>query len=208
MVGFESRSATNPSFASAPSDGDRADEQREHRGQRDRARRIAVGADEREDRGGDHRPERRVRAEHEDPRRAEDRVAEQAQDRRVEAGDRRQPGELGVRHPLRDEQRRQDEPGDDVVRKPADPVGAEHPQTPARSRTFRRGSGGLVQHAHGTVSCRMRPGRASPRPGDRRLSVGQMRIHSVGVRPGQPACSTLAGEPSLVVVRTDSGVAP
>ena len=60
-------------------------------------------------------PERGVRAEHEDPRRAEDRVADQAQDRGVEAGDGRQPGELGVRHPLRHEQRGQDEPGDDVA---------------------------------------------------------------------------------------------
>ena len=41
------------------------------------------------DRRGDHRPERGVGPEHEDPRRPEDRVAEQAEDRGVEAGDRR-----------------------------------------------------------------------------------------------------------------------
>ena len=93
-----------------------ADHEREHRGERDRllrGRRPAatsgrivaaiIG------------PERGVRAQHEDPRRAEDRVPEQAQDRGVEAGDRRQAGQLGVGHALRDQQRGQHHPGDDVL---------------------------------------------------------------------------------------------
>ena len=60
-------------------------------------------------------PERGVRAEHQHPGRPEDRVADQAEDRGVEAGDRRQPGQLGVGHALRHEQRRQHQPGDDVL---------------------------------------------------------------------------------------------
>ena len=66
-------------------------------------------ADERDDGRRDHRPQRRVRAQHQDPRRPEDRVADQAEDRRVQARDRRKAGQLRVRHPLRHQQRGQDQ---------------------------------------------------------------------------------------------------
>ena len=59
-TGFESRSATKPSRASARADGDDPDEEREHPGQGDRHLLAAGG--ERQDGGGDHRPERRIRA--------------------------------------------------------------------------------------------------------------------------------------------------
>ena len=94
------------------------DEHGEQRGERDGPRRVAAGEQQRGDRRRDHRTERRVGAEHQDPGRAEDGVAEQAQDRGVEAGDRRKPGQLGVRHPLRHQQRREHQPGDDVLGQP------------------------------------------------------------------------------------------
>ncbi len=130
---------------------DQADEQGQHRRQCDGLGRVAA----RERQGGDgrrdHRPERRVRAEHEDARRPEDRVAEQAEDRGVETGDRRQPGQLGVRHPLRHEQGREHQAGDDVLGQPAALVGAEQAETgdelrhPGRLlRRLGRGGG----HAH------------------------------------------------------------
>jgi hypothetical protein len=79
---------------------DRTDEEAKHRRERDRPLRVALRAGDRQDDGGDHRPERRVRAEDEHGRGAEHGVAEQAQDRGVEPRDRRQPGQLGVRHAL------------------------------------------------------------------------------------------------------------
>ena len=101
---------------------DRPDEQREHRGERDGPLRIAVRPDERQDRRRDHRPEGRVGAEHEDARRAEDGIPRQAEDRRVQAGDRRQAGELGIRHALRNEQCDEDEPCDEILPQPGGPV--------------------------------------------------------------------------------------
>ena len=58
----------------------------------------------REDRGRDHRPKRRVRAKHQDPRGPKYSIADQAQDRGVEACDRRQTGKFGVGHALRYQQ--------------------------------------------------------------------------------------------------------
>ena len=60
---------------------ERADHQREHRRVGDGRGRVAVGRRERQDRRRDHRAERGVRPEDEDPRRPEDRVGDQAQDR-------------------------------------------------------------------------------------------------------------------------------
>ena len=62
-----------------------ADQEGEHRGQGDGPRRASVGTHQGEDRGGDHRTERRVGPEHQDPRGPEDGVPGEAQDRRVEA---------------------------------------------------------------------------------------------------------------------------
>ena len=63
-------------------------------------------------------PERGVRPQHQDAGRAEDRVGEQAQDGGVQPGDRGQPGQLRVGHALGNQQRRQDDPGDDVLAEP------------------------------------------------------------------------------------------
>ena len=112
-------------LADAGADHADGDEDRQHRRERDRLRRIAVGADQREDRRRDHRPERRVRAEDEDARRPEHGVAEQAHDRGVEAGDRRQAGQLRVGHALGHQQRGQHEAGHDVLGQPGAVVGAE-----------------------------------------------------------------------------------
>ena len=146
------------------------DEQREHRGESDRAFRVATGGEKREDRGGDHRPERRVRAEHEDPGRPEDRVSEQAEDRRVQAGDRWEAGQLGVRHPLWDEERRQDQTRDHVVRGPADPVRREHPEAgqhrPSPGAT-RHGANAASRHRLEKGARHRRPARrARGRPPD------------------------------------------
>jgi hypothetical protein len=105
--------------------GHPARQKRERRAERDGALRIPVRRDQRKDRGGDHRSERGVRPEHEDPRRAEERVPQQAEDRGVQAGDRGQPGQLGVGHALRHKQRGQDQAGDGVTGQPTRPVGAK-----------------------------------------------------------------------------------
>ena len=127
IVGFESRSATKPSLAMPAERHERAHDQREHRSERDRALRIAVGAEQRQNRRSDHRPERRVRPQHQDFRRPEHGVPDQTEDRGVEAGDRRKPGQLRIGHSLRHEQSRQNQSGDDVLREPTRPIGREHP---------------------------------------------------------------------------------
>jgi hypothetical protein len=70
--------------------------------------RLVAGSRQRDDRGGNERRDRRVRAEDEDRRRAQEEVDGERHQGRVQPGDRRQAGELGVRHPLRDEKRRED----------------------------------------------------------------------------------------------------
>ena len=99
----------NPSFATPAAIMIAPDDQREHRRQRDRVLGAPVRAEDREDRGRDHRPQRGVGAEDEDPRGPEHGVADQAQDRRVQPRDRGQSREFGVGHPLRHQQRRQHE---------------------------------------------------------------------------------------------------
>ena len=105
----------------AEPDLDEPDEQRQHPRERDRLPRI-LGDQERHDGGEDQRRHRRVRPEHEHARRTEDRVADEAPDRRVEARDRGEPGQLGVRHALRHEDRGEHETGDEVRSHPLPPV--------------------------------------------------------------------------------------
>ena len=127
------------------------------------------------DRRRDHRPERGVRAQHEDPRRAEHRVAEQAHDRRVQAGDRRQARQLRVRHALRHQQGGQDHPGDDVLDQPLPPVGREQPKP-------RQGLKHRTSHPR-----RSRPDTAEC-PG-----AGRPRHHPPGMKPGRLVQMILAG---------------
>jgi hypothetical protein len=65
--------------------------------------------------GEDERGDRRVGREHEDSRRPHQRIDEKRHHRRVQAGDGWQTGELRVGHALRDEQRREHDPGDEVT---------------------------------------------------------------------------------------------
>ena len=103
-------------------DRDRPDEQRQHPGERDLLLVVATG--ERQDRRRDHRPQRGVRPEDQDRRRPDERERDEAHDGRVQAGDGGQPGELGVGHALRDEQRDEHDAGDEVARQPRPLVGA------------------------------------------------------------------------------------
>ncbi len=110
-------------------DRDRSDQQREHRGECDRPLRAAARPEDGKDGCRDHRPERGVRPEDENPRGAERRVADQAENRGVEARDRRQARELRVGHPLRDQQSREDEPGGDILAQPGTTIGRERSST-------------------------------------------------------------------------------
>ena len=108
-----------------PDEQEAADDEREQPGDGDALGRV--GAGDGDHGGGDERRERRVRAEDEDPRRPEDGVGEERNDGRVQAGDGREPRQLRVRHPLRDEQRREHEARDDVAAQPLPAVGAGDP---------------------------------------------------------------------------------
>ena len=99
-----------------------ADEHRQHARQRDRGLGVAA-REQRRYRGQDQRGDRRVGPEDQHPRGAEHRVADQARDRRVKTRDRRKPGELGVRHALRDEDRGEDDPGEEVRSQPRALIG-------------------------------------------------------------------------------------
>ena len=117
-----------PEFAETESDFDRADHQRHHPGERDRGRRIA-GHEQRRDGREDQRRHRGIRPEHEDARRTEACVPNEAGDRRIEAGHGWQPRELGVRHTLRHEDRREDQAGDEIRPQPGGVVRPEHPNS-------------------------------------------------------------------------------
>ena len=125
-TGLEKSSARMPIRASPAATHKAPIRQREQAGERDGPRRIALGADERQQRGSDHGAERGVGAEHEELRRPEERVGEQGDHRGVEAGDGREAGERRVRHALRHEQDGQHQPGDDVLARPTPFVGPRH----------------------------------------------------------------------------------
>ena len=93
---------------------DRPDEDRQQTGERDLRRLVAARGDG-DDRRGHQRRHGRVGSQDEDPRRAQQEVREERHHRRVQAGDRRQACELGVRHALGDEQGGEDGTRDDVA---------------------------------------------------------------------------------------------
>ena len=144
---------------------ERPDEQRQHRGQGDRGRRVAVGQDERQDRRGDHRSQRGVWPEHEDARGPEDGVADKTQDRGVEAGDRRKPSQLRVGHSLGHQQGGEDDTCHDVLGEPRPLVGPGG----GDARYPGRGQAGCYSllSAHVPVPSRSRCGPGSHRRGDR-----------------------------------------
>jgi len=98
-----------------------------------------VGHGEWQHDGGDHRRQGRIGAEDEDAGRSEDRVGDQPDHGRVYTGDRGKPCQLGGRHPLRDQQSADDQPGDDVGPQPGPLVAAQlgHAGQPAQ-RTHAR----------------------------------------------------------------------
>ena len=158
-------------LADTEPDLDEADQDGEHAGQGDGGGRVVAGHDERGDGGEDQRPERRVGAEHEDLRRPHEGVADEAGDRGVETVHRRQPGELGVRHALGDQDRRQDDPGHEVGAQPTPLVRAQ-----------RRDAGHVALHRrHPLVACppikRRRSIRRSPQQAHRRTAVGAPSVH-------------------------------
>ena len=106
-------------LADAEPDLDEAHQDGQHAGQRDGSRRVVSGHDERGDGGEDQRPERGVRAEHQDPRRPHHGVADETGDRGVETVHRGQSGQLGVRHALGHQDRRQHDPSHKVRAQPA-----------------------------------------------------------------------------------------
>ena len=98
---------------------------------------LLVAGGEWQDRRRDHRAERRIRAEDEDRRRADEGVRDEADDRRVQAGDRRQAGQLRVGHALRHEQGDEDDAGDQVAgeERPVVRAGDPDPRDPSLDRS-------------------------------------------------------------------------
>lgn len=109
-------------LAEPQSDLDETDEDGQQPRERDGLTGI-VGDEQRHDRGEDQRRDRRVRAQHEHGRRPEHRVGHETRDRRVQARDGWEACELGVRHALGDEDRREHDAGDDIGSKPRAVVG-------------------------------------------------------------------------------------
>ena len=127
-----------PELAEPEADLGEPDQHRQHAGQRDRRARVSA-RQQRRDRGEDQRRDRRVGAEHEHPRGPEHRVADQARDRRVEAGDRREPGQL-ARRPCpagRGSPPARPRPRDPVAATRADRCGARERPAPSARRESR-----------------------------------------------------------------------
>ncbi len=103
-------------------DLDEADEERHHPGEGDDGRRVAAGH-ERHDGGEDERRDRRVGPQDQHTRGTEDGVGYEAGDGRVQAGDGRQAGQLGVGHALGHEDRGQDHTRHEVRAQPSPLVG-------------------------------------------------------------------------------------
>ena len=146
--GFGSARATSRTWSRkvrtlAKKRGQGAHHQGQGGSQRDGPLWIPVRAHQREDGRGDHRPERGVRSEHEDPGRPDERVTDQAQDRCVETCDGRKARELGVSHPLRHQQRGEDEPCHQIPWQPPRLVVAQHRHC---GDAWDPGSGGFRLH--------------------------------------------------------------
>ena len=169
-------------------DHDRGDHDRQHRGQCHRSLGVAVGGDQRKDRGRDHRAERGVRPQDQEPRGAEDRVPEQAQDRGVQAGDRRQAGQLGVRHALGNEQRGEHHSRDEVLAQPLEPVGRDDPDPGHQVGHGQQLPVAVAASLHLPMS---RPDRPEASPGeDERGTQASVIVRRVGNRPCLPSSTT------------------
>ena len=183
------------------------------RGQGDGSRRVATRQRQRRDRRGDHRAEGGVRAEHEHARRAEDGVADEAEDRRVEPGHRRQPGQLGVGHPLGHEEGGEHQAGHDVLGQPRPLVrrgdaeaGDEGPDACGRLRRCAR-------DRHARLALVSRQGRAALGDGTDRATADDPGGRQRQPSPERPltqrrraatsgASAQPLGEPTILLRRT------
>ena len=111
--GHREQLGDEPESGQAAGQHDRPDDQGEQPGERDPL--VGVGSGQRDDRGGHQRADRTVGADDEDAAGAEQEVDDERDQRRVQAGDRRQPGELRVAHALGDEQGGEHDPGEQVA---------------------------------------------------------------------------------------------
>ncbi len=143
-------------------DAQRSHQQRQHSREGHRFRRVPVGAHERQDCRRDQRPERGVGAEHEDAGRSERRVRDECDNGRVQAGRRRKTRELGVGHPLRDEQCGEHQPRDEI---------GPEPRSPSNS-------------APGPVDCAAEPHATSSLAGPRGARQGRRSQTFAGRRDG------------------------
>ncbi len=141
----------------------RTDHERKCRSVRDGCLLAPVGSRERDDGCRDHRAERRVRPEDEDSGRAEHGVADQSEDRGVETGDGGQPGQLGVCHPLGDQERGDHQAGDKVLAEEGGPVRPQHRQARHRARERVQSRSRLRRHGQDRLpSARGAARRAGP----------------------------------------------
>ena len=106
---------------------DRARNDGQHAGERHRALGIAAG--QWQDDAQDHRRQRGVRPQHQDPARTEQRIDQQRNDGRVEAINARHAGRHGVGDPHRDQHRRQHQPGHEIMPEPCRLVAQESTQS-------------------------------------------------------------------------------
>ena len=130
---------------------------------------------------------------HEDAGGSEQRVRKERQHRRVQAGDGGKPGQLGVRHALRDEQRGEHHPGDDVPTEPRPPVGAHQVHSrhrhglDAAPHTLERGHlGSRLRRAH-LVDRIGAAGPYPPPPG-------------VATTSTSPACASIESAPAMATM--------
>ncbi len=111
---------------------------RDHRDQTAQRKRLRrPGGRHGQNRRRDQRRHGAVGADHEDPRRTDQRIHRHRHHGCVDARDRGHARQLRVRHSLRDEQRSEHNPGDDVVTKPLAPVADK--RCDAREPTTHRG---------------------------------------------------------------------
>ena len=163
--------------------------------------------------GRDHRSESGVGAEHEHSRRTEDRVADQAQDRRVQPGDRREAGQLGVRHPLRHEERGQHQAGDEVLGQPLTTVVRDQRDAGYERVPLRRSGAGPIVPAHRGEPRDRPPREGSPATGEAagpaemtpsRRSPGRGEHDHVPARPGHWFSAPCSSGPSSPTGRDPS----
>ena len=143
----------------------------------------------------------------------EERVADEAGDRRVEPGDRREPGQLGVGHALRDEDRREHEAGDEVGAQPRSLVrpGGAHARHPPletsmllRDARHRSGPGSAQRDGAGCGTAPSGCGAGSSAAESPRRNRN-LRISEAVTMAGPPRCRSAASYRSAPRCRGSAG---